>query len=205
MKLLDYIRHYIWQKLYNGVEIIQKERDAEARAAILSSMAFHGNPLTLHDGYFIHGPQYMEFGDSCILFQNSWVDCIDNYGGQSYAPKLKIGHRFSMQRNGHIGCIDRIEIGDNVMLGSKVYITDHFHGEISKAALNVPPADRPLISKPVKIGNNVWIGDNVSIMPGVTLGDNVIVGANAVVTHSFTENCVIAGVPAKVIKMLCEK
>ena len=54
--------------------------------------------------------------------------------------------------------------------------------------------------KPVKIGNNVWLGDNVSIMPGVTLGNNVIVGANAVVTHSFPDNVVVAGVPAKMIK-----
>lgn len=107
-----------------------------------------------------------------------------------------------MQRNCHIGCIHKIDIGDNVLLGSKVYITDHFHGEIKKDALTLPPIERPLCGKPVKIGNNVWIGDNVCIMPGVSLGDNVIVGANAVVTHSFPKNVVIAGVPAAIIKEL---
>lgn len=64
------------------------------------------------------------------------------------------------------------------------------------------PALRPLSSKPVKIGKNVWIGEGVSIMPGVTLGDNVIVGANAVVTHSFPADSVIAGCPARVIRTL---
>ena len=107
-----------------------------------------------------------------------------------------------MQHNCHIGCIESIEIGDNVLLGSKVYVTDHFHGSITKEDIDVPPILRPLSSKPVKIGNNVWIGDNVCIMPGVTLGNNVIVGANAVVTKSFPDNSVIVGVPAKVIKML---
>lgn len=65
-----------------------------------------------------------------------------------------------------------------------------------------PPSKRPLSSKPVCIGNNVWIGEGVCVMPGVTIGDNVIIGANAVVTHSFPKNVVIAGVPAKIIKTL---
>lgn len=65
-----------------------------------------------------------------------------------------------------------------------------------------PPSKRPLSSKPVDIGNNVWIGEGVCIMPGVTIGDNVIIGANAVVTHSFPNNVVIAGVPARIIKSL---
>jgi acetyltransferase-like isoleucine patch superfamily enzyme len=54
----------------------------------------------------------------------------------------------------------------------------------------------------VKIGRNCWLGNGVVITSGVELGDNVVVGANAVVTHSFPSNVVIAGVPAKVIKVL---
>ena len=107
-----------------------------------------------------------------------------------------------MQHNCHIGCIDSINIGNNVLLGSKVYISDHYHGNITKNDIDIPPLLRPLSSKPIKIGNNVWIGDNVCIMPGVSLGNNVIVGANAVVTKSFPDNAVVAGVPAKKIKQL---
>ena len=107
-----------------------------------------------------------------------------------------------MQHNCHIGCIESVEIGKNVLLGSKVYITDHFHGNITADDVDVPPQERTLSSKPVRIGNNVWIGDNVTVLPGVSLGDNVIVGANAVVTHSFPANTVIAGCPAKIIKTL---
>ena len=54
----------------------------------------------------------------------------------------------------------------------------------------------------VVIGRNVWLGGGVTIVKGVTLGDNCVVGANAVVTRSFPANCVIAGVPARVIRML---
>ncbi|MFX9385539.1 DapH/DapD/GlmU-related protein, partial [Acinetobacter baumannii] len=49
------------------------------------------------------------------------------------------------------------------------------------------------------IGDNCWIGDNVYIREGVSLGSNVIVGANSVVTKSFGDNVIIAGIPAKII------
>jgi acetyltransferase-like isoleucine patch superfamily enzyme len=54
----------------------------------------------------------------------------------------------------------------------------------------------------VSIGRNCWIGNGAAILAGVTLGDNVVVGANSVVTKSFPSNVVIAGVPAKIIKIL---
>ena len=56
------------------------------------------------------------------------------------------------------------------------------------------------IIAPIQIGNNVYIGTGAIIMPGVKIGDNVIVGAYAVVTHDIPEFCVVAGIPAKVIK-----
>jgi maltose O-acetyltransferase len=58
------------------------------------------------------------------------------------------------------------------------------------------------IKKSVKIGKNCWIGNSVTITAGVELGDNVTIGANSVVTKSFPSNVVIAGCPAKVIKVL---
>lgn len=57
----------------------------------------------------------------------------------------------------------------------------------------------------VKIGRNCWLGNGVVVTAGVTLGDNVVVGANAVVTRSFPDNVVIAGVPAKVIRVVGER
>lgn len=57
--------------------------------------------------------------------------------------------------------------------------------------------------KTISIGETCWIGMNSVLLPGVHLGDNTIVGAGSVVTKSFPEGkCVIAGVPAKVIKKL---
>jgi len=103
----------------------------------------------------------------------------------------------------HIGCTNKIVIGDNVLIASRVYITDHSHGEVTIDALNIPPNFRPIISKgPVIIEDNVWIGEGVCILSGVTIGKNAIIGANSVVTKNVSPNSVVGGVPARVIKQL---
>lgn len=57
--------------------------------------------------------------------------------------------------------------------------------------------------KDVVLGKSCWIGMNSVILPGVILGDHTIVGAGSVVTHSYPDgNCIIAGNPAKLIKLL---
>lgn len=165
--------------------------------------------LKKSDGYFfvgqgsyIVGAKYISVGKNFYAGRNFRLEAIDEYYDQKFTPSITIGDNSSFEDFCHIGCVEKVIIGNGVMGGSKIYITDHYHGSICKEELSTRPALRPLSHKPVSIGNNVWIGDGVCIMPGVTIGDNVIIGANAVVTHSFPENVVIAGVPAKIIREL---
>ncbi|MCB1285530.1 MAG: transferase [Microthrixaceae bacterium] len=58
------------------------------------------------------------------------------------------------------------------------------------------------MSKPIRIGSNVWLGDKVTVLKGVTIGDNVIVGANAVVTSDVEPGTIVAGVPARPIRSI---
>lgn len=152
--------------------------------------------------YEVLGPEYIEIGEGCGFGRRLRLCAYNNYVNQSFTPKLSIGNGVHIGNDCHIGCIDSIKIGDGVLMASRITILDHFHGSITRQDFFTPPSKRPLSCKPVVIGKNVWIGESVAIMPGVTLGDNVIVGANAVVTHSFPDNVVIAGVPAKIIKFL---
>lgn len=56
------------------------------------------------------------------------------------------------------------------------------------------------ITKPIKIGDDVYIGNNVLLLPGVKIGSNVVIGAGAIVSRDIPDNSVAVGIPAKVIK-----
>ena len=101
----------------------------------------------------------------------------------------------------HISASNKIEIGDNVLTGRWVTITDNSHGDTNCENLFYSPLERKLFSKgPVIIGNNVWIGDKVTILPGVQIGKGSVIGANSVVTKSVPPYSVVVGNPAKIIK-----
>lgn len=152
---------------------------------------------------YLKGSKYIEIGDNCGFDQRLRLEAFDFFLGDSFLPSIKIGKNVSIQKDCHIGAINKIIIGDNVLLASKVYISDHFHGEITKESLSLPPSQRKLYSKgPVIIHDNVWIGEGVVILPGVTIGKNSIIGANAVVTKSIPENCIVGGNPARIIREL---
>lgn len=128
---------------------------------------------------------------------------LDAFGGKD-EPILCIGDRVQLNDYVHIGAIESVVIGNDVLIASRVLITDHNHGgyqemqEQSSPYIN--PADRSLVSKPVRIGDRVWIGENVSILPGVNIGNGAIIGAGSVVIGDVPAETIAVGVPARVVK-----
>jgi len=102
---------------------------------------------------------------------------------------------YSLSQKGgcYLECLNGIEIGEGTIIaaGVKIISANHNFEHFKEHEKN----------KPILIGKNCWLAANAIILPGVELGDRVIVGAGAVVTKSFPSNTVIAGVPAKVIKI----
>lgn len=161
-----------------------------------------GTNCSFGTGSFILGEQFISIGNEFHAGSYFRIEAISKRGTQVFSPSIEIGDNVTIEDFCHIGCIEKIRLGSGTMIASRVYISDHNHGNITPEDFNSIPAKRPLSSKPIVIGKNVWLGEGCSILPGVSLGNNVIVGASAVVTHSFPDNCVIAGVPARIIKQL---
>lgn len=89
-----------------------------------------------------------------------------------------------------------ITIGNNVYITDGVKFITHDGGTLLYRN-QIPDLE---ITKPIKVGNDVYIGNNVIILPGVTIGNNIIIGAGAVVSKDIPDNSVAVGVPARVIK-----
>jgi lipopolysaccharide O-acetyltransferase len=140
-------------------------------------------------------PESIVIGDSFSAGRGLWLESVAGKG------KLRIGERVNLSDYVHVGCASSVTIGNGVLIGSKVLITDHSHGETGANGardMQTPPNLRPIVSKgPVTIADNVWIGDGACILPNVTIGTGAIIGANAVVIRDVPAQSIWAGVPAK--------
>lgn len=112
--------------------------------------------------------------------------------------QIEIGGGVFANRDVMIVAFERIEIGTDTRIGERVSIRDHDH-RFDKPEL--PLKDQGYSVQPVRIGQNCWIGCNSVVLKGVTIGDHAVVGAGSVVTRDVPAWAVVAGVPARVIKM----
>lgn len=167
--------------------------------SLLYTKIFHRSARLIRLPCTIRGAKYIRLGSGFVAGRYCRIDALSDCERQ-----IVIGSNCQINDSVHIAAIESICIGDNVLLASRVFITDHQHGDYSGDDQSNPieiVAKRRLSSKPVKIFDNVWLGEGVVVMPGVTIGENSIIGANSVVTKDIPENSIACGVPAKVIKV----
>jgi len=118
---------------------------------------------------------------------------------------LRLGDGIQVNDYVHIGVSELVSIGDGTLIGSRVLIIDHNHGRFDESSPGnepeSPPGTRPLHSKQIVIGSNVWIGDGAAVLPGVSIGDGAVIGANAVVVSDVPRRTVAVGNPARVTRV----
>lgn len=187
---------------------IETERENEKKRQMLSSIDCNLNKVYFCEIAQFLGGQYMHIGDGTGFCDGVYLTAWDKFlcivdgqeTEQHFTPSLTIGKKCNFGAHNHITCINEITIGDNLLTGKWITITDNSHGTTDVETLKIDPIKRPLYSKgPVVIGNNVWIGDKATILPGVTIGDGAVIAANAVVTKDVEPYTVVGGNPAKVI------
>jgi acetyltransferase-like isoleucine patch superfamily enzyme len=149
------------------------------------------------------GSKHISIGDKTSIGKNLIMTAWDKHGNDTYTPQITIGNYCTIGDDAHVTAINNITIGNFVLTGNYLLITDNAHGTTSREHLDIHPSKRTLYSKgPVIIDDCVWIGEKVSIMPNVHIGKGCIVAANSVVTKDVPDYCVVAGVPAKIIKIM---
>lgn len=174
--------------------LIMNQRDARPRwyVRLLAPLYQHrGRGSKIYWSVRMDTPPYRRFW----LGRRSVVEsfcCINNaVGDVIIGDHTRIGI--------HCTIIGPVCIGSHVNLAQGITVTalNHNFEDITQRI-----DQQGITTKPIVIGDDVWIGANSVILPGVTLGSHVIVAAGAVVTKDIPDNCVVAGVPARVIKQL---
>lgn len=114
-----------------------------------------------------------------------------------YGYNIEVGENFYANYGCTILDVNKVKIGDNVLLAPNVQIYTATHP--------IDPVERLTgkeYAKPIVIGNNVWVGGGTIICPGVKIGNNVTIGAGSVVTKDIPDNVIAVGNPCRVIKSI---
>lgn len=192
--------------LHGALLVVGRAGRRVARTANAATLGWRGGRLPL--GSTVIGARAISVGEGFDAAQPVWLEAVSSYAGASYEPSIIIGARLSTSGRLHISAVDLVEIGNDCLFGTNVYIGDHAHGALSgerAASPSTPPRERSLASRgPVRVGDRVWLGDNVVVTDGVMIGDGCVVGANSVVTRDLPAGTVAVGSPAKPVKRFDE-
>ena len=111
---------------------------------------------------------------------------------------VEIGAKTVLGQECTISAYQRVAIGEQCVIADRAMFIDFDHGVVDTEQ---PIRRQGIYKRDVVVGSNVWIGYGACILRGVTVGDNAIIGTNAVVTRDVPANAVVAGVPARVLRM----
>ncbi len=152
----------------------------------IGNYSYMGKPL------FLLGTKKIKIGNRVRIYPGLRMEAHGEHGGITIKDNVSIGQNF------HVTSKDiELIIGENTTISGNVFITniDHEYREIDRHIM-----EQPFLISETTIGNNCFIGYGVGIQAGTILGKQCVVGANSVVRGVFPDYCVIAGVPAKIIR-----
>jgi acetyltransferase-like isoleucine patch superfamily enzyme len=158
----------------------------------------YGRRLKLDGLCFIGPGVVLEIGKTAEVSLGRW--CWIGHGTKirCHEGRVSIGAKTVMGQECTISAFQNISIGRECVIADRVMLIDFDHGVVE---VERPIRHQGIYKRDTRVGNNVWIGYGACILRGVTVGDNAIIGTSAVVTKDVPPNAVVAGVPAKVIRM----
>jgi len=146
----------------------------------------------------VFGERWIEIGDETLISEQVTISAGMTPGQDlGDKPVLLVGDRCVIGRGSHIVAHYSVQIGDDVYTGPYVYITDQNH---SYADPDVPIGRQWPVNSAVSIGPGTWLGAGTVVLPGACIGRNVVVAAGSVVRGTVPDYCVVAGVPARIVR-----
>ena len=113
--------------------------------------------------------------------------------------KLRIGSETRIHSSA-IRCENEVVIGDRCLIAAGCQLMDASGHNVCEEDVTRRIHERNFEKETVRIEDDVWLGLNVIVLPGVTIGAGSVVAAGSVVSRDVPARCVVAGVPAKVVR-----
>jgi acetyltransferase-like isoleucine patch superfamily enzyme len=142
----------------------------------------YGRPRILNMGEIHIGDRFLMFN------QTVRSELVSQPGGQ-----IEIGDGVFLNYGVSITAHQQVSIGKSCQIGSYVCMMDNDYHRVEDRS-------KPGVSAPIILKENAWLGVRAIVLKGVTIGRNSVVGAGGVVTRDVPSNCLVAGVPAEVIR-----
>jgi acetyltransferase-like isoleucine patch superfamily enzyme len=140
----------------------------------------------------------LEIGRGATLRIGRWAWLGHGCKIRVHEGEVTIGAKTVIGQECTISAFQHVAIGRECIIADRVMLIDFDHGVTE---VDRPIREQGIYKRDVDVGHNVWIGYGACVLRGVTVGENSIVGTSAVLTRSFPENSVLAGVPARVIRI----
>ena len=187
--------NYIWNGKIRGIfgafflglaSVTNKLWDVMTTVIVRNNLQKVGKHIKIHHGIIYRYPAHISLGNNVIIGHQATFNSETNTG------TLEIEDGVTVTEHCRIDFSGNVTIGKNTLISKNVTIETHDHG--------YDPHSKP-VCRSLIIGENVWIGMNTLILSNVcTIGDHAIIASGSVVTNPVPENCVVGGVPARIIK-----
>jgi acetyltransferase-like isoleucine patch superfamily enzyme len=140
----------------------------------------------------------LEIGPHATLRIGRWAWLGHGTKIRVHEGEVSIGAKTVMGQDCTVSAYQHVSIGRECIIADRVMLIDFDHG--------VTEVERPIraqgiYKRDVRVGHNVWIGYGACLLRGVSVGDNSVIGTSSVVTKAVPANAVVAGTPARVIRL----
>jgi acetyltransferase-like isoleucine patch superfamily enzyme len=160
-------------------------------------LRFRGRLKT--DGLCFIGPGVrLEIGKDAVLKLGRWSWIGHGTKIRVHEGIVEIGAKTVLGQECTISAFQHISIGCECIVADRVMLIDFDHGVVE---VERPIRLQGIYKRDVNVGHNNWIGYGACFLRGVTVGDNCVIGANTVVTKDVPSNAVVAGAPARLLRM----
>ncbi|HEY4096200.1 MAG TPA: acyltransferase [Baekduia sp.] len=154
--------------------------------------------LQLDGPAFICPGVTLEIGKGAVLRLGRWSWLGDGCKIRVHEGECSIGAKTVMGQECTISAFQHVSVGRECIVADRVMLIDFDHGVVE---VDRPIRDQGIYKRDVRVGHNVWVGYGACFLRGATVGDNCVIGTNTVVTKDIPADAVVAGAPARVLRM----